>query len=218
MLCLGNPGACSSLSWHRGPSGSWQGGSFPHHSCCGCSPGPSLSAWHSVPPKSVTWGLRKSSSWICLCLSSSPGRIRCLRCSTEQEVWREGLWHVAPLWSGDALLSGCTVVSCRSACLVLLPAQPPLNWNLQNIFSFFNTFFGNYFSFPPLPPLCAHSILSSTDRELAAGSQYFVRTGIAQSLRQGQEPSDLSSAFLRGEIREDFAEMTLKWRIVVCLF
>lgn len=61
-------------------------------------------------------------------------------------------------------------------------------------------------------------MLSSTDRELAAGSQYFVRTGIAQSLRQGQKPSDLSSAFSRGEIREAFAEMTLKWCIVVCLF
>lgn len=85
-------------------------------------------------------------------------------------------------------------------------------------FVVFSPFFGNYSSFPPLPLLCAHSMLSSTDRELAAGSQYFVRTGIAQSLRQGQKPSDLSSAFSRGEIREAFAEMTLKWCIVVCLF
>lgn len=64
-------------------------------------------------------------------------------------------------------------------------------------------------------------------QELAADSQpaplhhalkYFVRTGIAESLGQGRKPSDLSSAFLGGEIREDFAEMILKWFIVVCLF
>lgn len=123
----------------------------------------------------------------------------------------------AVVWGCAA--SGCTAVSCRSACLLLLQAQPPLSWNLQNIFFFFfPPVFGNYFSFPPLPLPCAHSMLSSTDRELAAGSQYFVRTGIAQSLRQGWKPSDLSSAFLRGEITEAFAEMTLKWCIVVCLF
>ena len=64
-------------------------------------------------------------------------------------------------------------------------------------------------------------------RELAAGSQpaplhhapkYFVRAGTAESLGQGQKPSDLSSSFWRGEIREGFAEMVLKQCSVVCVF
>lgn len=194
---------------------SWQGGSSPHHSC-GCSPGPSLSAWHGVPLKSVTWGLRKNSSWICLCLFSSPGRICCLRCSTEQEVWREGLWHVAHYDLG--MLCWVAAQLFRVGLLALSCSKHSLCWTGICKIPFLSTFFSNYFCFPPLPPLCARSMLSSADWELAAGFQYFVRTGIAQSLRQGQKPSDLSSGFLRGEIREDFAEMTLKWRIVVCLF
>lgn len=59
---------------------SWQGGSI-SHSICACSP---AYLPGSLPLKSVTWGLRKSSSWICLCLSSSSGRICCLRCRSEQ--------------------------------------------------------------------------------------------------------------------------------------
>lgn len=95
---------------------------------------------------------------------------------------------------------GLLALSCskRSLCLTGICKIP-----------FFSPFFGNYFSFSPLPPPCAHSMLSST-----AGSQYFCKDGNCSEFEAGIEAKWPQQCFLERRNERGFCRDDIK--VVYC--